>query len=101
MSDHNLLEETVDAIESAKKTIADIVYIGTEGACCSWTAFALMADREYDSGFGSQNVLGDLRIIFADHSFLCRREYDGSEWWEYVSLPEIPPVGERLERVFI
>ena len=43
---------------------------------------------EYDEGFGRQEIAGV--IIYDDKSWSERGEYDGSEWWEYKRLPEIP-----------
>lgn len=42
----------------------------------------------YDSGYGGQELLGT--IWFSDGSWASRGEYDGSEWWELNSYPEIP-----------
>jgi len=41
----------------------------------------------YDSGFGCQELFG--RIWFKDGSWATRGEYDGSEWWEHHTRPEI------------
>lgn len=43
---------------------------------------------EYDSGYGGQNLFGT--VWLDDGTWLSRGEYDGSEWWEHNSLPEIP-----------
>ena len=50
--------------------------------------FLQKIDFEYDSGFGVQEIFGI--IIYDDKSWSERGEYDGSEWWEYQCLPEIP-----------
>jgi len=42
----------------------------------------------YDSGYGAQNLDGI--IWFNDGSWATRGEYDGSEWWQYHKLPEVP-----------
>jgi len=42
----------------------------------------------YDNGFGRQELYGT--IWMNDGTWLIRGEYDGSEWWEWHSLPEIP-----------
>jgi hypothetical protein len=42
----------------------------------------------YDSGYGGQNLFGT--IWYDDGTWSSRGEYDGSEWWEYNLLPEIP-----------
>lgn len=42
----------------------------------------------YDSGFGGQRLFGE--VWLTNNTWLSRGEYDGSEWWEYNVLPEIP-----------
>lgn len=49
--------------------------------------FLSSIDFEYDDGFGSQEVYGC--IWLEDGTWFTRDEYDGSEWWEYHSRPEI------------
>ena len=51
-------------------------------------AFLKNIDYEYDSGYGGQEVFGF--IWYKDGTWSERGEYDGSEWWEYKSCPEIP-----------
>lgn len=43
---------------------------------------------EYDSGYGGQNLFGT--IWLTNGSWITRGEYDGSEWWEINSYPDIP-----------
>lgn len=43
---------------------------------------------EYDDGYGTQKLHGI--VWFKDGTWAERREYDGSEWWEERSLPDIP-----------
>lgn len=50
--------------------------------------FLQSLDFEYDEGLGSQELFG--LVWYEDGSWSERRVYDGSEWWEYKSLPEIP-----------
>ena len=40
---------------------------------------------EYDNGYGGQELFG--RILTNKNSWLERGEYDGSEWWEYRTIP--------------
>jgi len=84
----NLLQETIDDINLSGHTPNDIVFIGSQdsGHSCTWEEFQVLADKEYDSGFGAQKVANDLIIAFNDGSTMWRDEYDGSEKWEY-SLP--------------
>lgn len=50
--------------------------------------FLARLDFEYNSGYGSQCLYGT--IWYTNATWSTRGEYDGSEWWEYNSLPEIP-----------
>lgn len=54
--------------------------------------YDILSSITYDNGFGRQELLGT--IWFCDESWAERAEYDGSEWWEYHSSPEIP---EKLQ----
>jgi len=45
-------------------------------------------DFDYDSGYGGQELFGT--IWMQDGTWFTRGEYDGSEWWDYHSCPEIP-----------
>lgn len=83
----NLLEETRRSIEKSGHTPSDIIFIGSQDGkySCTWDEFSKLADREYDNGFGGNEVASDLIIVFADKQQMWRGEYDGSEWWEYAT----------------
>jgi len=54
-----------------------------------YNKFLKFLDREYDSGYGCQELFGT--IYCEDGVWLDRGEYDGSEWWNihiYPSLAE-------------
>jgi len=59
--------------------------------------FLTNIDFEYDSGYGGQEVYGI--IWYKDGTWSTRGEYDGSEWWEYHILPEIPKDLDRKDKV--
>lgn len=42
----------------------------------------------YDDGYGGQELNG--YIWYDDGTWSDRGEYDGSEWWEYQEVPQIP-----------
>lgn len=48
-------------------------------------------DFEYDSGYGTQELHGT--VWLSNGEWAERGEYDGSEWWQVMSRPDIP---ERL-----
>jgi len=53
-----------------------------------YQAFLDTLDFEYDAGYGLQEVFGT--IWFVDGTWMTRWEYDGSEGWEYHTVPQIP-----------
>lgn len=81
----NFLKETKMAIKDSGHKIKDVMFIGSSDGKyrLDFNAFAKIANFDYDSGFGSQEIARDLIIYFNDKTYLVRGEYDGSEWWEY------------------
>jgi len=53
-------------------------------------------DKNYDSGYGGQELYGT--IWYKDGTWSTRGEYDGSEWWEYNKCPETPKMLIRLDK---
>ena len=51
-------------------------------------AFLQSLDFEYDSGFGGQELYGN--VWYQDGTWSDRGEHDGSEWWQYQAVPKIP-----------
>ena len=43
----------------------------------------------YDDGYGGNEINMSIKLIGKDF-WLERHEYDGSEWWEYKSMPKKP-----------
>ncbi len=98
----NLLEETKSAIADSGHTEADIIFIGSEqsGHQCTWEEFCVLADKEYDNGYGNPEVAYDLIIVFSDGHKMWRGEYDGSEWWEYSSPFAMPTEKHPIHSLF-
>jgi hypothetical protein len=99
----NLRIETAGMLTESGKTAADVRFVifGKGPFYCSWEEFAAAANFEYDSGFGSNEVDGNLKIV-GDDWWLERGEYDGSEWWEFKTLPTKPekhraPISDDLK----
>lgn len=92
----NLLKETIEAIGCAGKTPEQIIFIGSEesGHECTWEEFLVLADFDYNSGYGAQKVASDLIIVFSDGQKMWRDEYDGSESWAY-SAPFVKEKGDK------
>lgn len=86
----NLLAETIAVLREYNKTLADIQWVGDfEGHYIPVHRFIELANADYDGGFGSPKVPEDL-VVCGDNWWLERGEYDGSEWWEYKTMPIEP-----------
>lgn len=89
----NLLTETKKVLETHGKTGADVAWVGSRDGkyAIQWSDFEPIAKKSsYDAGFGSQKIVGDLVVVGEDW-WLERHEYDGSEWWEFKTLPTWAP----------
>ena len=90
MSDtENLLSETLMFMAEHGKTPDDVRWVGDTTIWFSWDEFANVANVEYDAGFGGQEVASDLLVV-GDDWWMERHEYDGTEWWEFKTLPTLP-----------
>ena len=91
----NLLHETIEALTENGKTTEDVCWVGAVVGKYSESKFVeiptdefwKVADRAYDNGFGGAEVNESL-VIVGDDWWLERAEYDGSEWWEFKTLPK-------------
>lgn len=84
----NLLNETIRALVESGHAVEDVTWVGSTGwGWCDWSDFATAAeDIEYSEGYGGQEIAKDL-VIVGEGWWLERGEYDGSEWWDYKTLP--------------
>lgn len=86
----NLLEETEYILNKNNKELSDILWVGGDDFEIDLQNFLdIAAETNYDAGFGAQKVATDLMIIGKDF-WMKRCEYDGSEWWEFYTMPEPP-----------
>lgn len=86
----NLLKETIDILEENGKSLDDVLWFG----CVDFEIeqdIKQTFDVEYHQGYGSAEIATDL-IVVGDGFFLERREYDGSEWWEFKKMISRPSV---------
>ncbi len=90
----NLLKETKEILKQNNKKIEDIRWIGNNIYFVDIEKFIEIANVNYNDDFGSSKVAEDLLIV-GDNWWLERHEYDGSEWWEYKTIPIMPK--EKLE----
>ena len=89
----NLLDETLKDLATNGKSSSDVLWVGTDKISSTWSIFAALADFDYDPSYGRAEINTDLLIVGKDW-WLERGEYDGSEWWEFKTLPNRPAVGK-------
>jgi hypothetical protein len=85
----NLLKETLELLERNNKKETDVKWVGSSTHKTTWADFKKNANVDYESGFGSPKVAGDLLVV-GENWWLERGEYDGSEWWDYKEMPKEP-----------
>lgn len=105
----NLLKETIDELKAYEKTGDDVLWVGRDYIKwdrsytnperivykSTWKDFCSKADFDYDAGYGSAEIPMDLVIVGKDF-WLERCEYDGSEWWEFKTMPIEPKETREL-----
>ena len=83
-------EETLKVLKSENKNPSDVLWCGSENfGWFTFDEFIKIAPKRYDSGFGGQEIAKDLLIV-GDTWWMERHEYDGSEWWEFKTIPTKP-----------
>lgn len=93
----NFYEETIEDIKRVGRTLEDIAWIGSYSVEIPINQFFKVAKATtYDNGWGRAEMPIDLRIVFKDGGYLERREYDGSEWWQYIAPMRRPSLKARL-----
>ena len=95
----NLLKETEQALKEHKKTLKDVEWIGKGNYFMSIDSFKKIANKEYDNGYGGNEVDLGLKIC-GDNWWLERAEYDGSEWWEFKQKPKKPKLNNEEFSIF-
>jgi hypothetical protein len=86
----NLLDETIEALLRYEKNPEDVLWVGNYDEWETWENFANSAKNfEYDPESEIVEVDTCLKIV-GDDWWLEREEYEGSEWWEFKSLPDRP-----------
>ena len=86
----NLKRETETILNEHDKGVDDIVWMGEVGKYRVSNRHMLnYLDVEYYNDFGGHEIPLDL-VVVGDAWWLERREYDGSEWWEFKTIPQPP-----------
>lgn len=82
----NLWVETIETLRINGKEWKDVLKVGTKEGYISKELFEKLAkETDYYDGYGASKIAEDL-IIEGKGFRLIRREYDGSEWWDYIPL---------------
>ena len=89
-----LLEETIEELGGHYLSPSDVEYVKDYLVYCTWEEFSELANHDYDNGFGANEVSLYLKVVGKDW-WLERHEYDGSEWWEFKSMPEKPNIHDK------
>jgi hypothetical protein len=94
----NLLKETIEVIEAYGKKPSDVLWVSSiddnkDEFWFSWDEFSEIADFDYYNSYGGLEIKVNLQVV-GDNWWTERREYDGSEWWEFKTLPKIPKINK-------
>lgn len=84
-----LLEQTERELKANGKTMSDVEWIGCKAFMIPKNLFHELADVEIDEDGSIEEVYLDL-IVCGDDWWLERAAYDGSEWWEFKTMPSKP-----------
>jgi hypothetical protein len=86
----NLLVETLDVLRQNNKTPEDVLWCSSDKGYFSFDEFVEKAQGiDYDNGYGGVEISRGL-IIAGKNWWIERAEYDGSEWWEFRTMPKKP-----------
>lgn len=99
----NLLQETLLALSHHGKRPSDVQWVGDSQQSGTWADFESVANFEYanDQVHDDPVISPELKVVGAGW-WLERIASDGSEWWEYKTIPTKPrapmPLNE-LQRI--
>lgn len=104
----NFLAETNRVLEDNGKTALDVLFVASfcggydnqVFALGSWVDFAKLANFQYDSVYGGAGINMKL-VIVGDNWWLERGGYDGSEWWNFKTMPLKPIKSVPLDALHI
>ena len=86
---NNLLTETRKILQHCGKDFKDVRFITSGADEIPLESFLKLANKNYSDGFGITYVNTGLKVV-GDDWWLERNEYDGSEWWEFKTMPVRP-----------
>lgn len=98
MNKTNFGEETIDALVQHGYDIDNIDWIGNRDFKIPIHEFFDVARKtNYYAGYGNVAIPMDLIIALKDGNWFERGEYDGSEWWRFVQIPQKPILKNHLK----
>ena len=97
----NLLKETKKILEQHGKTFDDVIFVGDTRFKTKMAVedFIKRANNNFMDDYDSIKINIDLILVGKDF-WLERHEYDGSEWWEYKSMPNINDFVDGVVYIF-
>lgn len=93
----NLLDETKKILNAYGKSISDIEWFGNSSIeyICD---LEKLIDLEYNSSYVFVEIPEDFILVGADF-WIERHERDGSEWWEYKTMPKKPDKAKVVSKL--
>jgi hypothetical protein len=106
----NLYEELISILTEYNKTLDDIEFISMDTSSVYSKTNMVEIDKNnfitvakktnYDDDYGGIEIPSSLMIVGKDW-WLERHEYDGSEWFEFKTIPTKPDKIETIDRIRI
>ena len=99
----NLKIETLEAIKNSGYTQKEVLWVGSEDGELQLPLqkFLAIADVDYDSGSGAQEIAADLIVMFSDGRYIVRNEYEGSEGWSVINRKNNTKKGKPFTTVCV
>ena len=94
----NLLKETTEVLKQKGKTWDDVIWVGCKSFKLPIEDVKTLFNVDYDNGFGGNQIAGDLLVV-GKGWWLERGEYDGSEWWEFKTMPRKPRKVKKIDTI--
>ena len=96
----NLLSETIDFLAQHDRILNEVIMFCGNDFQFTRAEFEKLADREYDNGYGGQEVASDLKLVGADW-WIERHEYDGAENWVYKEKPSFNKPFKNIQTLMV
>lgn len=81
-------ERTYEYDVDDKETYEKMFKLKTNHTKEDFNSFLELLNFDYSDGYGCQNLFG--YVWLKDGTWFERGEYDGSEWWNYNKIDDVP-----------